>query len=296
MSRLATTTRRSRQTASQEHPAARLPSYAPQLTAFHDEFAGELRTLLSRLPIRPGSRVLDVACGDGRYAAWLAGRAGSNGSVTAIDASRAWLAIAAKTLRSRAVSNVILRRADARKLPFEDKSFDFVWCAQSLYSLPDLMQCLREMVRVLCPGGSLAVLEDDTLHHILLPWPVDLELEVRAAELEGFRSEAAEPARYYIGRWASRLLQRVGLRRIHEQALAATRQAPLSPAGRQFFGEYLTGLRRLVSPRLSPSIRRRFEQLVDPASRRYLLDQRDFVAVCLDRVVWGTRPAHLASR
>ena len=82
------------------------------------------------------------------------------------------------------------------------------------------------MVRVLRPGGWLAVLEDDTLHHILLPWPVDVELEVRAAELAAFESETAAPARYYIGRWALRLLRRVGLKRVQEQALAATRQAP----------------------------------------------------------------------
>jgi hypothetical protein len=158
------------------------------------------------------------------------------------------------------------------------------------------MVCLAEMVRVLRTGGTLAVLEDDTLHHILLPWPVDLELEVRTAELAALRTEAVAPARFYVGRWTSRLLRRVGLRRVREHALAATRQTPLSPSAERFFAEYLAKLRWRVDPLLAKSVRQRFERLVDPASRRYLLKQPDFVAVCLDRVVWGVRPRGIASR
>src|SRR5262245_16992239 len=85
--------------ASDEPTGSELPDYAPLLAAFHEEFAAELRSVLARLPIGPGDHILDVACGDGRYAAWLAERAGTDGSVTAVDASPAWLAVAGKTLR-----------------------------------------------------------------------------------------------------------------------------------------------------------------------------------------------------
>jgi demethylmenaquinone methyltransferase/2-methoxy-6-polyprenyl-1,4-benzoquinol methylase len=241
-------------------------------------------------------RVLDVACGDGRYSAWLAERVGSAAFVTAVDASPAWLSVAAKTLRKQNGEGVELCQADARKLPFADGSFDFVWCAQSLYSLPNVLDCLAEMVRVLRPGGTLAVLEDDTLHHVLLAWPVDLELELRSAELRAFQAESGDAARFYVGRWASRLLRRVGLGRVRERALAATRQAPLSPAAHQFFAEYLANLRRRVSPLLPAATLKRFDRLVNPASRRYLLKQPDFVAVCLDRVVWGIRAGRIQSR
>src|SRR6478672_7744134 len=101
-------------------PALKLPSYAPQLIAFHKEFATELRSMLEKLPLRPGDRVLDVACGDGQWAAWLAQRVGRDGSVTAIDASPAWLTLAQDALRQQNEPAVKLCWADARRLPFAD--------------------------------------------------------------------------------------------------------------------------------------------------------------------------------
>jgi ubiquinone/menaquinone biosynthesis C-methylase UbiE len=290
MSRLYLKARRPSRSSNSGQRAAdsKLPRYAELLFALHEEFAPELMKVISQLPLKSGDRVLDVACGDGQYAVWMAERIG-DGTITAVDASSAWLHVALKKIRGHGLANIALRKADARKLPFPDGSFDFVWCAQSLYSLPNVMQCMAEMVRVLKPGGALAVLEDDTLHHVLLPWAVDLELEVRRAELAAFQKEAVAPARFYVGRWTSRLLRRVGLRRVREHALAATRQAPLSPAAQRFFAEYLANLASRVTPHLSSGLRRRLERLVNPASRRYLLKQRDFVAVCLDRVVWGVR-------
>ena len=46
------------------------------------------------------------------------------------------------------------------------------------------MEALRHLVRVTKPGGVVAVLEADTLHHVILPWPIEVELAARAAELE----------------------------------------------------------------------------------------------------------------
>jgi ubiquinone/menaquinone biosynthesis C-methylase UbiE len=270
-----------------------LPDYASQLFAFHEEFAPELKAMLAVLPLQPGDRVLDVACGDGIYSAWLSSLLGPQGNVTAIDASRHWLTMARRTLAREKTHRVTLKEADALKLPFQDMTFDFVWCAQSFYSLPDVGRCLAEMIRVLRPGGTLAILEDDSLHHVLLPWPIELELEVRAAELAAFRAETTRPARYYIGRWLSRLLRRAGLRAVRERAFAATRQAPLAPAASRYFGDYLHSLAHRVRPHLSKATYKRFERLVNPTSRSYLLRQPGFVAVCLDRVVWGKRPATL---
>lgn len=266
-----------------------LPSYAPLLKAFHREFAAELQAMLKQLPIRTGDTVLDVATGDGQFAVWLGAIVGSAGSVTAIDCSPAWLHDARKTLRRAAAHEVTLEQVDARHLPYGDASFDFVWCAQSLYSLPRTNECLAEMQRVLKPGGRIGLLENDSLHHLLFSWPVDLELRILAAELKSFQADSSRPAKFYAGRWLSKLLRQAGFKKPREQSFATTRQQPLSAAAEEYFRVYLQSQRERVGPWLKPRALQRLDRLLDPTSRRCLWKQRDFVAVCVDRVVWAEK-------
>jgi ubiquinone/menaquinone biosynthesis C-methylase UbiE len=269
--------------------AKSLPSYAPMLKAFHREFAVELRAMLKELPIRAGDKVLDVATGDGQFAVWLGELVGSAGSVTAIDRSEAWLHEAGKTLKRAAAHEVTLEQGDATQLPYADATFDFVWCAQSLYSLPQTNECLAEMHRVLKPGGRIGLLENDSLHHVLFPWPVDLELRLLAAELKSFQANSTKPAKYYAGRWLSRLLRQNGFKRPQERSFATTRQQPLSAAAEDYFRYFLNAQRERVEPWLKPKALQRLDRLIDPKLRTCLWTRRDFVAVCLDRVVWAER-------
>lgn len=266
-----------------------LPSYAPMLKAFHREFAAELRAALKQLPVRPGDRVLDVATGDGQFAVWLGELVGSAGSVTAIDRSTAWLREAGKTLQRAAAHEVTLEQGDATHLPYADATFDFVLCAQSLYSLPQTNECLAEMYRVLKPGGRIGLLENDSLHHVLLPWPVDLELRIQAAELKSFQASSSKPAKFYAGRWLSRMLRRSGFKRPQERSFAYTRQQSLSAAAEEYFRCYLDAQRERVEPWLKQRALERLDRLLDPKSRSCLWKRRDFVATCIDRVVWAER-------
>jgi SAM-dependent methyltransferase len=78
---------------------AKLPAYAPTLLAYHRAFERELRGLIAGLPLRRGDRVLDLACGDGVYARWLAERLGSSGRVVAVDRSAAFFVLARREVR-----------------------------------------------------------------------------------------------------------------------------------------------------------------------------------------------------
>ena len=102
--------------------------------------------------IRPGQRVLDVACGTGVLTRAVALRAGPSGSVTGLDLSPRMLAIAA-----RLSPTLIWREGSAEALPFPDESFDAVVSQFGLMFVPDPALALREMMRVLKPGGHLAV-------------------------------------------------------------------------------------------------------------------------------------------
>ena len=98
-----------------------------------------------------GKRVLDVGCGDGAYAL-AAARQGAH--VVGVDASLPMIEVA----RARAAGlDVEFRQADAAALPFEDGRFDGVLAVTVLCFVPDAAAALREMARVLAPGGRLVL-------------------------------------------------------------------------------------------------------------------------------------------
>lgn len=267
---------------------ARLPDYAIMLSAYHRAYEGELRHIIDTLSISAGDRVLDVACGDGAYARWLAERVGTSGLVVAIDLLPAYVDVAA---RAAGRSRLAFAVADVARLPFEEGTFDLAWCAQSLYSLPDPVAALRRIVRVVRPGGVVAVLENDSLHHMLLPWPIEVELAVREAELRSFVEQSEKPRKFYVGRELRGTFRAAGIVDVHVRSSASDRQAPLTPDGRTFVEEYLRDLRERTAPRLEPRVRAQFERLVDPESDAYLLDDPDLTVTCLDHLVWGVRPS-----
>ena len=102
--------------------------------------------------IPAGARVLDCAAGTGEFSLAAAKRAGS---VLCTDQSEAMLARARKKARKRGLSNVSFARRDITALPDPDGSFDAVIAANVLHLLPDPEPAVRELWRVVAPGGRL---------------------------------------------------------------------------------------------------------------------------------------------
>lgn len=106
--------------------------------------------------LRPGERVLDVACGTGVIARAAAPRVGPTGTVVGLDLNPGMLAVA----RARppvAGAAIAWREGNALALPFADRSFDAVVCQQGLQFFPDRPAALGEMRRVLASGGRVAL-------------------------------------------------------------------------------------------------------------------------------------------
>ncbi len=110
--------------------------------------------------VNAGERVLDVACGTGALAqeAWASVRPG--GAVVGVDINERMLAVARRKL-----PEIDWRQAPAEALPFEDCSFDAVISQFGLMFFEDRVKALREMWRVLRPGGRLAVAVWDRLEN-----------------------------------------------------------------------------------------------------------------------------------
>jgi len=101
--------------------------------------------------------VLDVACGTGIVARQAAPLVGADGQVVALDMNPAMLAVA-RALPAPSGATIHWREGDAMDLPFEDGAFDVVLCQHGLQFVPDRARAVREMRRVLAPGGRALVI------------------------------------------------------------------------------------------------------------------------------------------
>lgn len=113
--------------------------------------------MLARVDPRPGENVLDVACGTGVLTRAAAEIVGQNGSVAGVDINPDMLSLARK-LSDGQYPAIEWRECDAQSLPFEDDVFDIALCQLGLMFIPDKVAALKEMRRVLKPGGRVAVM------------------------------------------------------------------------------------------------------------------------------------------
>jgi len=128
--------------------------------------------------IRSGDRVLDVACGTGVLAREAASYLGEDPSVAGLDPGAGMLAVA-----QRLSPSIDWRQGVAESLPYDDGSFDAVVSQFGLMFFNDRAGAIREKLRVLAPGGRMAVAVWDSLENSEA-YPIEVELLERLAGRE----------------------------------------------------------------------------------------------------------------
>nr|WP_225443622.1 methyltransferase domain-containing protein [Lolliginicoccus lacisalsi] len=136
------------------------------LRHFREERAKTVRWL----DLSPGDAVLDVACGPGNFTSAFAdavstGGVAGPGVAVGVDVSVPMLRRAAATNER---GNAVYARADATRLPFRDGAFDAVSCYAALYLIPEPFAVIDEMIRVLRPGGRLALMASRASRHAVV--------------------------------------------------------------------------------------------------------------------------------
>ena len=113
--------------------------------------------VMKEMKVKPGSKALDVCCGTADWTISLSKAVGPTGEVTGVDFSENMLEVG-KT-KTQDMDNINLVHGDAMNLPFEDNEFDYVTIGFGLRNVPDYLATLKELNRVLKPGGMVVCLE-----------------------------------------------------------------------------------------------------------------------------------------
>lgn len=112
---------------------------------------------MKEMSVKKGSKALDVCCGTADWTIALSKAVGPEGEVTGIDFSENMLEVGRE--KTSNMDNINLVHGDAMNLPFDDNSFDYVTIGFGLRNVPDYLGALKEMNRVLKPGGMVVCLE-----------------------------------------------------------------------------------------------------------------------------------------
>ncbi len=180
--------------------------------------------------LQPAMALLDVGCGPGTLTAGLARHVGS---VVGLDADGEQVARA--QVNAAGVPNATFQQGDASHLPFADATFDAVFAHTLLQHLQDPTAALREMHRVLKPGGVLGVREEDwggTFFHPASP------ARARGIEIviEDWRRLGGDP---YLPRRYRALLRTVGFAHVKTGADAVVHEGSGAQSWGELAGAYL---------------------------------------------------------
>src|SRR5579859_1033014 len=137
------------------------PALAQRLTAAYmtPDVIEQRRQTLAALALRPAERIIDIGGAPGYLALDMAAAVGSGGGVLVVDNSETMLRAAREICAHN--PSVEIRSGDAQELPFADREFDVAVATQVLEFVPDVDRALREVCRVLKPGGRALFLDTD---------------------------------------------------------------------------------------------------------------------------------------
>jgi SAM-dependent methyltransferase len=166
------------------------------------------RRNLDALGVGPGTRALEVGCGNGSISAWLGERTAPGGRVVALDLDL--------SLVDAGATNVEFRQGDILAGPVEREGFDLVTARAVLHHLPDAQVAIANLVASVRTGGAILLIEPD-----FLPVSIAEPSEVRAFWTGWLSWSRKQGIDYTLGRRLPRLLAALGLERITATAETA---------------------------------------------------------------------------
>ena len=197
--------------------------------------APEARRIIAELGLPQGSRGLDVGCGVGLYALWLAEAVGSAGHVAGIEPETERVEAARALVGGQLEPGRLeFRQGDGTSIPLPDRSVDWLWCGDVLHHIVETQLALREFRRVVRPGGQIIIKESQVLSALFLPAHPELERRIQLAEIRRTLDEGG--GRSFQERRQTTLasLRAVGLTEVAVRNYLLQRRAPLGAADHDY--------------------------------------------------------------
>jgi SAM-dependent methyltransferase len=232
--------------------------------------------MLHAVGIQARWHVLDAGCGAGGFLPLLAELVGPASRVTALDLAPDNVAVVQDRIAAgQFACHTEADRGSLTALPYPERHFDAVWCANTLQYLTDaeLAVALGEFRRVVHPGGVVAIKEHDV--GLLVVEPLDPALLWHI--WEAGRDRSTQIRGYLRGRRLRGWLERSGLVAVWQRAVPDEHRAPLSPLERRYFGSVLAYWATLAEQAGVPEADRVFWRTqADPSAVTNLASDPDF--------------------
>jgi SAM-dependent methyltransferase len=249
--------------------------YSRKLSLFNSFAEPEIRQLIRGLELRPGMRVLDAGCGTGEALDWLFDEVKPSGTVVGIDLAGPHVDAA----RLHASAQIEVLQGNLLQVPLAPKSFDLVWCVNTINHLHDPLQGVNRFATLLRRGGRIALGQSALLPDMYFAWDSRLERLTNEAVRQYYRDRYGLDERGLASvRAIAGVLRRADLRNVTARTLMIERMSPVDAATESYLLEAIfrgTWGERL-RPYLSDDDYAELARVCDPQHSQYALRRSDF--------------------
>ena len=246
-----------------------------------------IRSAIQVLKLPSGSRGLDAGCGIGLQALLLSKAVGPTGHVTGLDICPEFLLHAEELVKKAGLSEQIsFKEGDVCKLPFNDNTFDWVWssCCVGYASFLEPLSSLKELARVVKPGGSVAIFVWSS-ENLLPGYPqLKARLDMTSPGIAPFAT-GKRPESHFLR--ALGWFRKAGLERPAAQTFAGSAYAPLADDVRQALISLFEMRWSGVESELKGKELAEYQRLCLPESSEFILNEPDYYAFFTCSMFYG---------
>ena len=268
-------------------------TYIRNLEAGNHLSGKAIRAAIDSLGLFEGASILDVPCGIGSHAIWMAEKNNSL-NITGVDFSEAHLEYAQRlAVKNGCPVSINFEQGDINDLCYDDNSFDFIWCCDGLWSGKPEMGCLceqpydilNEFSRITRPGGMIAILFWSS-QKLLPGFPfVEAALnDTLAANIP--MSADSDPDLHFMR--APLWLKRAGLTDVQTRSFVSDISAPFDSFERNALNYIIKMFWQRAEPEVDAELWEKFTGLISRDSAGYILDREGYTAFITYTMFTGT--------